>query len=1320
MPETLEQRIVLSLAPTISISDATPQDEGDSGTTSFDFQVSLSEASSDTVTVHMAASDGSATLDDGDYVALGTIRQEKNGFLMIEAEHYTNRYTRGNCEWLQVPEEDGGTPRLYSNFRGSYMQSRPGCGNPGNNPPVFTAQPGSLEFEFFIGTPGQYQLYMSWDGFDESSDGVFAMMPQLSDGIGGTHADWWTFAGNDHFDTDFATERWDGTGEAEDFTGGDDAGDPAVWQIDDPGIYTLRFNHRQNGVSVDGFVFQLASLPAPSDPQESPLGGILTFNPGQTSQTVTVDVVGDGKPEPDERFFVDLSNATGGSATIAKAQGVGTITNDDFLSINSATVVEGDSGTVDANLTVTLFEPFSTPVTVDYTTAEWIADSNDFIPQSGTVTFDPGQTSKPLTIKVNGDTGPEVDETFFVNLSNSSGGTSLVGGPGIGVGQGVVAITNDDGTAIRWTGNGNGTSWTDRLNWDLFRVPDATDDLVIIDDVVTTTLVDVVGNRTIKRMASQEPLRIFGGTFTLTEGTSVVGDITISRENRTSGNLMINGDRLFGADVIHFNGNVDGPGDLIATGTYTFNDGAMRGSGTTFTNGGMVIDTTLGLTLDARTLETSGTSSWRTGNISIGGGSTLHNLGSFDVMGDQDINTGSGAGAVVNDGTFAKISGAGSTQVNRSFTNNGTVAARSGVLDLQSGFTNYTSADSTLTGGTYEVSATLEWNAADVMTNAATIVLDGPSSMIRNGSNALANLASNTTAGSLTIQNGHNLTTPSFTNAGSVTVGGSSTLSVTGDYTQTAGTTELQLGTLNATSAVNIQGGALTGAGTVGGNVSNAGKVSPGSSVGILNISGNYTQTASGSLDVELGAGGESDQLNATGTATLGGTLNVSTLGGFIPNRGEQFQTMTFASRSGDFAVKNADLGGGLVADTVYEPTRMLLTINDAAPSATVTGTVLNGGQANRSGIGSFVMQFSDTVTVSGAGALVLRNHTTGSAVSISGATITGNGTNAITWDLSGVALAPGYYTATLPKSEGLAATHSELFSVQPGDSDGDGAVGFSDFGQLASNFNATGVPYIPGDMDGDGAVGFGDFGILASNFNAALVAPSQDTGDAGGSYPAAQHLIGSGLSLGANISGANDGVTFGTLQAGNSAATLTVNATIPAGSGAIVNAFIDFNNDGDWSDSGEQILVDQALSNGDNSLTVPIPAGASVGTAQARFRVSSVAGYGPGGLAVNGEVEDYAVTITGSSRSAGRGIPGSTLDFWNGTVAEGTGATAKSGPTFSSVKPIRTDVVDQAIDALVAQSADVFDILEHDSTANEELVDSALQEADDLLHDVL
>src|SRR5205823_3793590 len=76
--------------------------------------------------------------------------------------------------------------------------------------------------------------------------------------------------------------------------------------------------------------------------------GTLTFAAGTGSQTISVPVKGDLLVEPNEIFYVNLSNAT--NATIADNQGIGTILNDDTapvelpsLSINDASVLEGNS-----------------------------------------------------------------------------------------------------------------------------------------------------------------------------------------------------------------------------------------------------------------------------------------------------------------------------------------------------------------------------------------------------------------------------------------------------------------------------------------------------------------------------------------------------------------------------------------------------------------------------------------------------------------------------------------------------------------------------------------------------------------------------------------------------------------------------------------------------------------------------------------------------------------------------------------------------------------------------------------------------------------
>lgn len=167
--------------------------------------------------------------------------------------------------------------------------------------------------------------------------------------------------------------------------------------------------------------------------------GTLTFDPGATSATVNVTVAGDTLPESTETFAVNLSAAT--NATIADAQATGTITNDEplpSLAIAGASVAEGNAGTASAVFTVTLSPASSQTVTVNYASANGTASSaSDYTAASGTLTFAAGETTKTITVAVNGDVLYETDEQFVVNLTGAVAAT-------IATAQGVGTITNDD------------------------------------------------------------------------------------------------------------------------------------------------------------------------------------------------------------------------------------------------------------------------------------------------------------------------------------------------------------------------------------------------------------------------------------------------------------------------------------------------------------------------------------------------------------------------------------------------------------------------------------------------------------------------------------------------------------------------------------------------------------------------------------------------------------------------------------------------------------------------------------------------------------
>ena len=164
-----------------------------------------------------------------------------------------------------------------------------------------------------------------------------------------------------------------------------------------------------------------------------------TIPTGASTYTFTVLVNGETLNEPSETFFVNVTNVT--SAVVVDGQGVGTIVNDDplpSLSINDVTLIEGNAGTVNAVFTVTLSAASGQTVSVNYATADGTATQPaDYTNTSGTLTFTPGQTTRTITVPVIGETVPEANETFFVNLSGAVNAT-------IADNQGLGTITNDD------------------------------------------------------------------------------------------------------------------------------------------------------------------------------------------------------------------------------------------------------------------------------------------------------------------------------------------------------------------------------------------------------------------------------------------------------------------------------------------------------------------------------------------------------------------------------------------------------------------------------------------------------------------------------------------------------------------------------------------------------------------------------------------------------------------------------------------------------------------------------------------------------------
>jgi hypothetical protein len=114
------------------------------------------------------------------------------------------------------------------------------------------------------------------------------------------------------------------------------------------------------------------------------------------------------------------------------------------VSIADGSKTEGNKGTTALALTLSLSSPSSEPVSVQYQTIDGTATSSgsrkspaDYSAATGTVTFQPGQTSRTISVLVNGDRTKESNETFTVQLSNAVGAS-------INDGVATATILNDD------------------------------------------------------------------------------------------------------------------------------------------------------------------------------------------------------------------------------------------------------------------------------------------------------------------------------------------------------------------------------------------------------------------------------------------------------------------------------------------------------------------------------------------------------------------------------------------------------------------------------------------------------------------------------------------------------------------------------------------------------------------------------------------------------------------------------------------------------------------------------------------------------------
>lgn len=447
--------------PTISIADVSAA-EGNAGTTAMQFTVSLSNPSSDVITVEYQTVSGTA--------AAGIDYQDTTGILTFEAgqteqtvdvlivgdtlfepdETFTlELFSPENAELAdgeavgtitnddqqptivisdaEVLEGDDGTTELVFTVQLSTASALPvevnfaTAAGTATETDDFQSQSGTLTFlpEQTIQT---ITILVVGDTVPEADETLFV---ELSDPTGAT----------------LQNEQATGTILDDD--------EPPTLSISDVSIsegnsgtramqFTVTLSRTSSQTVNVSFATQAGTSTSDVDFESN--GGVLSFAPGVLQQTVTIQIIGDELDEADETLAVVLSSPE--NATLADNIGLGTILDDDpqpTISIANASAVEGNSGTTLLEFVVTLSAPSGRPVTVAFTTADDSATvgDGDYLPVSGTVTFEPGETQKSVFVSANGDTRFESTETFFVNLSNPTNATFQRS-------QGQGEIQNDD------------------------------------------------------------------------------------------------------------------------------------------------------------------------------------------------------------------------------------------------------------------------------------------------------------------------------------------------------------------------------------------------------------------------------------------------------------------------------------------------------------------------------------------------------------------------------------------------------------------------------------------------------------------------------------------------------------------------------------------------------------------------------------------------------------------------------------------------------------------------------------------------------------
>ncbi|MFZ4401257.1 MAG: HYR domain-containing protein, partial [Bacteroidales bacterium] len=478
-------------AATISINNVT-HNEGNSGTTSYDFTVTLTNPSDTITTVNYTTVDGTATTADLDYTANSgtltfaagettkTITVLVNGDSKVELDEtftvaLSSLVNNGRNITLPVGTATG-TGTITNDDAATIAIDNVSIteGNSGTSLLTFnvTHSGGNLDVPFSVGYSTANGTAKTTDGDYVSNSGTL----NFSGTSGETQTINITINGdtkvelNEAFTVGLSNLLASGrnitiaTGTGTGTINNDDAATVNINNVTQYEThsgntnfnFTVSLTNASDTIVTVKYATANGSATTANNDYTAKASTTLTFAAGETSKTVAIVVKGDLIVELDETFTVGLSTLVnnGRNISLGTITGTGTILNDDSATVNITNTVihdEGNSGNTMYIYTISLTQASDVNTLVNYATIDGTATTadNDYILNSGTLTFAPGQTTKYDTVLVKGDTKVELNETYTVGLSNLVNNGRTIN---IGNATGAGTITNDDAAVISISG----------------------------------------------------------------------------------------------------------------------------------------------------------------------------------------------------------------------------------------------------------------------------------------------------------------------------------------------------------------------------------------------------------------------------------------------------------------------------------------------------------------------------------------------------------------------------------------------------------------------------------------------------------------------------------------------------------------------------------------------------------------------------------------------------------------------------------------------------------------------------------------------------